>query len=237
MTVATMAGLPTPRGTPTTSEQRRERAIARTREDILAAAARAFAASGFQAATMRDIAREAGYTPPALYTYFASKQEILRALVDQVTEDFQETLDEPVSASAPFPERLHALLRRQTEVFLARSSVLATLFSLPPAEFCALHGGDPGEHPRERQNRRLARWLTEHATADELCGRDPEDAASILDAVGLALIRRLRLQRAAPEPTVLADRILDWFLNGLRGSSAPAAVSSAGDACAERGDA
>jgi len=42
--------------------QRREREIARTREDIVEAASRAFVQIGVRDATMQDIAAEAGYT-------------------------------------------------------------------------------------------------------------------------------------------------------------------------------
>ncbi len=73
--------------------QRRQRAVARTREDILNAAVRAFARTGYQSVTMRDIAREAGYTAAALYTYFDNKQEILAALVKVVIDEFLEAVD------------------------------------------------------------------------------------------------------------------------------------------------
>jgi AcrR family transcriptional regulator len=225
-----MTERPTPRGTPTTAELRRERAIARTREDILGAASRAFAASGFQAATMRDIAREAGYTPPALYTYFASKQEILRGLIDQVTAEIQATLDEPAAPEAGFEERLRTLLQRQIEVFRARRDVFDVVFSLPPGEFCAVHGGTPAEHPRERQIRHVARWIEANAAAADLGGRDPLDVARMLDAIGFVTVRRASLASLIADPAATAGYILEWFLYGLRGRPAPAAAdaSSAG---------
>jgi len=49
-----------------TVHPRRAREIARTRQDILEAAARAFARNGYQAVTMQEIAREAGYTAASL---------------------------------------------------------------------------------------------------------------------------------------------------------------------------
>ena len=41
--------------------------VARTREDILMGASRAFMRSGYGAASMAEIAREVGFTDPALY--------------------------------------------------------------------------------------------------------------------------------------------------------------------------
>ncbi len=72
--------------------ERKQRFVARTRADILNAAARAFARTGYQSVTMRDIAREAGYTAAALYTYFENKQEIVAALVKLVVDEFLEQL-------------------------------------------------------------------------------------------------------------------------------------------------
>src|SRR6266540_1991452 len=46
--------------------RRREVEIARTREDILVAAARALGRSGFGSVSMQDIAAEVGFTAPAL---------------------------------------------------------------------------------------------------------------------------------------------------------------------------
>ena len=50
--------------------------VARTREDILLAAARALGRRGFGSVSMQDIAAEVGFTAPALYAYFPGKEEI-----------------------------------------------------------------------------------------------------------------------------------------------------------------
>ena len=51
------------------------------RAHILAAAQRVFEAKGLEGANMRAIAREAGYTPGALYFYYKSQEEIYAALL------------------------------------------------------------------------------------------------------------------------------------------------------------
>jgi AcrR family transcriptional regulator len=52
-----------------------------TRDRILAAASELFSRVGFDATTVKDIAREAQLTDPALYYYFESKRDILAALL------------------------------------------------------------------------------------------------------------------------------------------------------------
>lgn len=52
------------------------------REQILAAATRAFARSGFAATSLDDVAAEAGVSRVILYRHFASKAELYRAVLD-----------------------------------------------------------------------------------------------------------------------------------------------------------
>src|SRR5688572_33129542 len=94
---------------------RRELEVARKREGILMAAARAFARSGYHATTMQDIAREAGYTPPSLYAYFEGKEHIFGELAALLSREFIAVFEEPMPAAAAFPERLTLLLRRLFE--------------------------------------------------------------------------------------------------------------------------
>jgi TetR/AcrR family transcriptional regulator, mexJK operon transcriptional repressor len=59
-------------------------------ESILAAAQRTFLASGFGAASMDAIAREAGASKATLYAYFASKEELFGAVVARESERYAE---------------------------------------------------------------------------------------------------------------------------------------------------
>lgn len=78
--------------------QRRE-----TREELLTAALKVFAAHGYRQASVDEIAAEAGYSKGALYWHFSGKEQLLLALID-------ERIDEPMREmvallqSAP-PER------------------------------------------------------------------------------------------------------------------------------------
>jgi AcrR family transcriptional regulator len=59
----------------------------RTRERILEAALRLFAERGYEATTMRDVAREAGASLGLAYRYFASKEEFALALYMRLAEE------------------------------------------------------------------------------------------------------------------------------------------------------
>ncbi|MCU0514881.1 MAG: TetR/AcrR family transcriptional regulator [Anaerolineae bacterium] len=56
------------------------------KEQILAAAAVVFAAKGFHATTIRDIARQAGIADGTIYNYFGSKTALLTGIFEQMRE-------------------------------------------------------------------------------------------------------------------------------------------------------
>lgn len=56
---------------------------ARTRAQLLEAAARVYARRGFEAATLDEVAEEAGFTKGAVYDHFGSKEKLLLALLDE----------------------------------------------------------------------------------------------------------------------------------------------------------
>jgi AcrR family transcriptional regulator len=56
---------------------------ARTRSEIVAAARRVFLARGFHAATLDEIAEEAGYTKGAVYSNFAGKDDLFLAVLTE----------------------------------------------------------------------------------------------------------------------------------------------------------
>ena len=62
----------------------------RTRERILEAALALFAEKGYEATTMRDVAREAGASLGLAYRYFASKEEFALALYMGLAEESEE---------------------------------------------------------------------------------------------------------------------------------------------------
>jgi AcrR family transcriptional regulator len=53
------------------------------REQIIDAALRVFSQKGFERTTNKDIAHEAGITPGLIYHYFESKEDLLRAAIEE----------------------------------------------------------------------------------------------------------------------------------------------------------
>ena len=90
--------------------------LAGRRAEILAAAARCFAADGFHAASMADVIAESGLSAGAVYRYFRSKEEIIAAVADgamtAADADFSALLAE---GAIPSPAEAVAVLVRTLE--------------------------------------------------------------------------------------------------------------------------
>jgi len=69
----------------------REERRARTREDLVDAAERLFTANGFHATTVDAIAADAGYTKGAVYSNFASKEDLFFAVYESRVDAAVET--------------------------------------------------------------------------------------------------------------------------------------------------
>ena len=100
-----------------------------TRDSILATALALFRRDGLDAATMRDIAKQADIALGAAYYYFASKEAILQAYYDQVQKQHHavvlETLARP---GLNFEDRLKAVFHAKLDILRDDRKILGALF-------------------------------------------------------------------------------------------------------------
>jgi len=82
--------------------QRRQTLTDARRALVLDAARTVFSEAGIEGASIREIAKKAGYTPGAIYSYFESKEAIYAALLDESLLRLQAAVAEAkVSKSRP----------------------------------------------------------------------------------------------------------------------------------------
>lgn len=74
-------------------QQRRQTLSDARRSLVLDAARQVFLESGIEGASVREIARRAGYTPGALYSYFDSKEAIYAVLLEESLARLQAAVD------------------------------------------------------------------------------------------------------------------------------------------------
>ncbi|GAA4624232.1 TetR/AcrR family transcriptional regulator [Actinoallomurus vinaceus] len=112
---------------------RRERLRAELDRDIRASARRLLQADGPAAMTMAAIAREVGVTAPAIYRYYESHDDLVRAVAADLVEDLVTTL-----TAAADPSR--DLLTRVT----GATNAIRSWAQEHPSEFTFLFGSPSG---------------------------------------------------------------------------------------------
>jgi AcrR family transcriptional regulator len=112
---------------------RRERVRQATVEEIKAVARAQMAAKGTAGVNLRSIAREMGMTAPALYRYFASRDDLVTALVVDAYDALADAMEAAVDAVAPgrHAERMRAAFGAFRDWGLAHPTEFALIFGSP----------------------------------------------------------------------------------------------------------
>lgn len=84
--------------------------------EIRAEALRLFAGKGYDATSMRDIAKAVGLLPGSLYAHIQSKEQLLLEIIEQGIDDFLEKMTPVMAEPVPAPERLRRAITAHMEV-------------------------------------------------------------------------------------------------------------------------
>lgn len=99
-----------------------------TRQQILETALRLFRERGFDEATMRDIAKEAGVSLGNAYYYFPSKEAIVLAYYDSVQAEHARLVHEAFPDQKDFKTRLLTALHTKIDILKDDRPLLGALF-------------------------------------------------------------------------------------------------------------
>jgi TetR/AcrR family fatty acid metabolism transcriptional regulator len=184
--------------------------------EIVRAARRVIAESGFDDASMERIAQEAGVAKGTIYLYFRNKEELLAHVADHGFEELMERARLATTRARGAAPKLVGLLRaalehtgenreivrtlqERTQLGLRRESLLATKL----------------EDNREELLRFVASIVERGAKSGELRGCDSRRAARFLiESMRGAIIDRL--QNTSPSGVDRdAEAIVDFFLHGV----------------------
>ena len=102
----------------------RSRAKADRRDALLTAAARLFAARGFNGVSIEDLGSAVGISGPAVYRHFSGKQAVLAALLIGVSDDLLGGGLAVVDGAADDTAALRALIRFHTDFALSNPEVI-----------------------------------------------------------------------------------------------------------------
>lgn len=151
-----------------------------TAQRVRKAAMERFAASGYAAVSMREIANDVGVQPGALYNHFPTKQDILKDLMLSHMSDLLAAWDasgisgdmDPLDRFVLFHIRFH--LERADEVFISYME----LRSLDPENFAAV----------EQERRRYETILTEILNGGISADRYSVDNAKVTTRAIIAML-------------------------------------------------
>jgi AcrR family transcriptional regulator len=128
---------------------------ARTR-DILDGAMRLFARKGIEQTTMQEIAGEAGISAGAVYRYYPSKEQLVRAVFDACNLGTQEVFEEAAAATDTPLEALRRTGRIAWDGIRKEDGPEQTILSLEMNLAGARRPEEYGRERRELARRRVA---------------------------------------------------------------------------------
>ncbi len=174
--------------TPVRSEERRALQLKSARQGIMLAAARIVIEAGYQATTMRTIAKEAGYTASSLYTYFKSKEEIFEALRIELLDHFEATIEEELPEGLDFQARV-AVLTHRLGRFAEDYEHAVALHVVGGIDLAAESGRNRVER-MERTTCSVQDWFARNCTLEERHGHRAEDVADLYHGIMVACMER-----------------------------------------------
>jgi len=104
-------------------EIRKEIIQAQFKKHMLQAAEEVIIRRGFKAATMDEIAREAGFCKATLYKYFKNKGEILLEIISQYMEEMKNRIVAIASSGDRPEEKLKQMIYSLLEIQLKKSNI------------------------------------------------------------------------------------------------------------------
>lgn len=203
----------------------RQQALNDSRRALMLAAARAvFLRLGIEGASIREIAKQAGYTPGAIYSYFENKEAIYAALLGESLERLNETV---AATGVDLVAEINA-----AELLEAKASAWFGFYALNPRDldlgFYLVQGMQPQGLTAElnfQLNDRLYDALRPCDAALQAMGLSAPDAlrentALFAHGVGLLLLQHTgRIRMFGQDATLLFNAYVTGLIERLQRSS------------------
>ena len=208
-----------PARTPTARLSRDERRT-QTRERLLDAAVEVFNRLGYVGASLEAVADAAGYTKGAVYSNFATKAELFRAVMER-TQGGRAADSEALLRERSLGEFIDLMGR-----LIADQAANEESFDLLTVEFWLAAMRDPDLRADLADGYRRMRAslgpIIEHGLeADRvLSGFDGSELATLVSAIGTGILLQYYLEPGAVDPELLPRALRCLFGYGPRGSRA-----------------
>src|SRR5687767_5383406 len=180
---------------------------------------RVIARKGMAAATMREIAEEAGLAKGPIYLYFRDRDELVEKTFETAMETLFEQIDEALDRDIAFEDKLRAVTSAQLEFFSQNREFFRLYLSLRMPE------GTPAQqrrqqrtcHPRYRQRvDKMAQVLSQAIERGELRSVDADRLALFIIEGSTAVILERLTEKTSPAESVDVEFLVGLILDGIR---------------------
>jgi AcrR family transcriptional regulator len=190
-------------------------------QTIQDAAMRVIARKGMSAATMQEIAEEAGVAKGTIYLYFRDRDELVEKTFERAITQLHGKIDAAIGSGATFEEQLRAMLVAKIEFFREHREFFRLYMSLRIPE------GTAQQQRRQKRtcqpqyrNRldKLAEILEQAMARGEVRRMDPQRLALLIVEASNAIIIERVIEEAPPPADADVELIAGAILNGIRSS-------------------
>jgi AcrR family transcriptional regulator len=180
---------------------------------------RVIARKGMAAATMQEIAEEAGVAKGTIYLYFRDRDELVEKTFETAMEKLFLQIDEALDRDVAFEDKLRAVMSAQLEFFSQNREFFRLYLSLRMPE------GTPAQqrrhqrtcHPRYRQRvDKMAQVLSQAIARGELRSVDADRLALFIIEGSTAVILERLTEKTSPAETADVEFLVGLILDGIR---------------------
>lgn len=186
-------------------------------ESIQNATMRVIARKGMAAATVQEIADEAGVAKGTIYLYFRDRDELVERTFERAIGELMERIDAVLQQKLPFDAMIRAIMAAKIAFFSANREFFRLYLSLRLAE---------GPRPRRRKSvchpqyrlraQRLAEVLREAMARGEIRQVDPYRLAVFIIEGSTAVILERLTEDSPPPDAEDVELIAGLVLDGVR---------------------
>ena|SRR5438874_5732127 len=187
-------------------------------QSIQDAALRVIARKGMSAATMAEIASEAGVAKGTIYLYFRDRDELVEKTFDTAIGELRRRVDEVLAREGTFEERFRALIAAELAFFRENAEFFRLYLSLRMPE------GNAIQQRRQKRNcepqyrarvEAFAQTLKEAMERGEIRKMDAHRLAIILKEGAMAIILERLNEHAPPPEEEDVELIVSTLLEGI----------------------
>ncbi len=174
---------------------------------------------GFDAVSIRKVAKLAGYTEGSIYNYFSDKDSIVTALVQQGFDKIIKATMEPIDEGLSVKEQIIQRFIKYTKAAISMPEYYKKMMlSNEPhiLEITSIMNAKPNQN--EKGIAVLANMIKKGVDTNEFASEDPTFVAKIIWTANFGLTLRLIVEKVSNENEIetLVKHQLVWLLEGLK---------------------